>query len=292
MTYILIVGYLESDSGKTVLASSLISALRRAGFNSVGFKPIGATDLWFKPWIVEESKKRRILVTYDSIILERASQSSLEAYIINPIGGLLASIDPSRLEWRDSIVDLHMVNPTRRLALLRVTSCTETRANIAHIINTSIRGKITGYLSQLILDLILYLKPQPVQATIREIEAFMENEAAQIADTCMGLLEDREIIVIESNSDIAAPTYKSLDSSIVIAVAPTIAAVIDGDRYSKAVKLRSISGKPWSVRVKEVLALTKTKYTIELQPKIEPLEGYTQEELTPIIEEVKTLVKR
>ncbi|MEM0497442.1 MAG: hypothetical protein QXR22_04520, partial [Acidilobaceae archaeon] len=112
MTYILIVGYLESDSGKTVLASSLISALRRVGFNSVGFKPIGATDLWFKPWIVEESKKRRILVTYDSIILERASQSSLEAYIINPIGGLLASIDPSRLEWRDSIVDLHMVNPT------------------------------------------------------------------------------------------------------------------------------------------------------------------------------------
>jgi len=74
-------------------------------------------------------------------------------------------------------------------------------------------------------------------------------------------------------------------------VAPSIAALVDGSRYAKAVNLKSISGKPWSVRVKEVVQLTKTKTLVELPPKNEPMEGYAQDELRTILEEVKSIVK-
>lgn len=43
---ILVSGLLEENSGKTVLASSLINFLINQGFDAIGFKPLGATELW------------------------------------------------------------------------------------------------------------------------------------------------------------------------------------------------------------------------------------------------------
>jgi len=291
MVKVLIVGYLEIESGKTTLAASLITALRREGFDSVGFKPIGATDVWFKPWVVEESRRRKLLVTYDSLVLERASRGNPPAHIINPVGGLLAPIDPSKLDWREGFVDVILDQPHRRLSLLRVTSCPPRGVAVFHVLNQSIMPRVTQSIAQSISELSLALNPPPTPTTLRDVESFMDNDAAIVADTCLERLEEREVVVIESNSDIAAPTYKSLESKLVIAVAPSIAALVDGDRYAKAVHLRSIAGKPWSVRVKEVLALTRAKTVIELPPKSEPMEGYTADELEAIVEEVKSIIK-
>jgi predicted P-loop ATPase/GTPase len=291
MVRVLVVGYLEVDSGKTTLAASLVTALRREGFNSVGFKPVGATELWFKPWILEESKRRRLLVTFDGLILEKASRGSLPAHIINPIGGLLAPVDPSKLDWREGFIDVLLAQPHRRLVTLRVTSCTQTGAISFHAVNQSILSKVADSIAEPLRDLYLALNPPPSPVSLGDLEAFMDSDAAIVADTCLEKLEEREVTVVESNSDVAAPTYKSLQSNLVIVVAPSIAAIVDGGRYAKAVNLKSISGKPWSVRVKEVVQLTKAKTLVELPPKNEPMEGYTHDELKAVIEEVKNIVK-
>jgi predicted P-loop ATPase/GTPase len=290
MVKILVVGYLEVDSGKTTLAASLITALRREGFDSVGFKPIGATELWFKPWVLEESRRRRLLVTHDGLILERASRS-LPAHLVNPIGGILAPVDPSRLDWREGFVDVLLAQPHRRLAILRVTSCTQAGVANFHVLNQSILSRVTQGVGEAIRDLAVTLNPPPTPTSLGELEAFMDNDAAIIADTCLDKLEDREVVVIESNADIAAPTYKSLESNLVVVVAPSVAAIIDGGRYAKAVNLKAIAGKPWSVRVREVVQLTRARTLIELTPKNEPMEGYTVDELKTVIEEVKSIVK-
>ncbi len=290
MAKILVVGYLEAESGKTTLAASLITALRREGFDSVGFKPIGATDLWFKPWVVEESKRRRVLVTYDSLILERASRG-LPAHILNPIGGVLAPVDPSKLDWRDGFISVLLAQPHRRMAILRITSCTQAGVASFHIYNQSVLPKVTQGVSEILKELLITLNPPPTPASLSDLENFMNNDAAIIADTCLEKLEDREVVVIESNSDIAAPTYKSLESNLVIIVTPSVAALVDGSRYAKAVNLKTIAGKPWSVRVREIVQLTRTKTIVELPPKSEPMEGYTQDELKTIVEEVKSIVR-
>jgi predicted P-loop ATPase/GTPase len=142
-----------------------------------------------------------------------------------------------------------------------------------------------------IRDLAVTLNPPPTPTSLGELEAFMDNDAAIIADTCLDKLEDREVVVIESNADIAAPTYKSLESSLVVVVAPSVAAIVDGGRYAKAVNPKAIAGKPWSVRVREVVQLTRARTLVELTPKNEPMEGYTVEELKTVIEEVKSTVK-
>ncbi|MDM7275560.1 MAG: hypothetical protein P3X22_005515 [Thermoprotei archaeon] len=292
MIKVLVAGYLASESGKTILAASLISALRREGFDSVGFKPVGATELWFKPWILEESRKRRHVVTADSLILEKASRFSVQIHVLNPVAGILAPIDPSKLDWVDSFFDFYHLAPPRRLGLLRLTSCLGGNITTIHFINQGIQYKLASPIAQMMGETALSLNPPPISVSTRDLEHVMDEEAAVIADTCLSHLEDREITVIESNSDIAAPTRKSLESKLVIVASHSIAAIVDGERYSKAVNLRSIGGKPWSINSRDVLSLTKAKATINLPPKNEPLEGYRPDELNELIEEIKGLARK
>ena len=224
-------------------------------------------------------------------MLERASRGNPPAHVINPIGGLLVPVDPSKFDWREGFIDIVLAQPHRRIAILRVTTCTQTGVSNFHFINQNVLSRTTRGLADSISELSITLNPPPTPVSLGELESFMENDVAIVADTCLEKLEDREVVVIESNSDIATPTYKSLESNLVIIVTPSIAAIVDGSRYAKAVSLKSIAGKPWSVRVKEVVQLTKAKTIIELPAKIEPMEGYTLEELKIIIEEIKDIIK-
>ncbi len=292
MIKVLVTGYLASESGKTILAASIISALRREGFDSIGFKPVGATELWFKPWILEESRKRRLVVTADSLVLEKASKFSVQIQVLNPVAGILAPIDPSKLGWVDSFFDFYYLVPPRRLGLLRLTSCLGSDITTVHAINQGVQDKLADPIAQVIEETASHLNPPPTPITIRDLEYIMDEEAAAIADTCLNHLEDREVIIIESNADIAAPTRKSLESKLVIVASHSIAAVVDGERYSKAVSLRSIGGKPWSINSRDALNLAKAKITINLTPKNEPLEGYEPEEINELIEEIKGLTRK
>ncbi|MEM1851864.1 MAG: hypothetical protein QXK14_04965, partial [Acidilobaceae archaeon] len=101
---ILVSGLYHMDSGKTVLASSLVSALKKVGFKVMGFKPIGSTDIWSYPKILDEVVRAKAVVTRDGLELYRAT-GAFNPTTLNPVGGLSIPIDPRVLDWKESLID-------------------------------------------------------------------------------------------------------------------------------------------------------------------------------------------
>lgn len=73
--------------------------------------------------------------------------------------------------------------------------------------------------------------------------------------------------MIESYNNAAAPTAGSVDSDVVVAVAPGKAAVFSGNDYRKAIIALSDLKEPWKVTTEDVLPLLHPEKTIELKPR-------------------------
>lgn len=287
---VLVVGLLGEGSGKTILASSLVSVLRKEGINAVGFKPVGGTEVWLHPEVLEESTSRGTLVTSDALLIERASGKPYPIEVYNPIGFHIMPLDPASFNWSLKSFMRLSASLAHRVSLGRISTCVDGRAESVHFINTSTLSRSPARLSTMMLDVASSLSPRPVKVDARFVERVLEGDHVEAADRCLKVLEDRhEVVIIESNSDIAAPTHASLAADIVFAVAPGIVAVVNGRRYSKAVNVSSVSGRPWSVTVEDAIELTGVQDYVELPLLQDPQEGYSYNDLYPLVEKIKVL---
>ena len=287
---VLVIGLLEENSGKTTIASSLTSYLNGEGFDSTAFKPIGATEIWTNPFVLKESKKRKMVVTSDSLLLHRASSEKEPISIINPFGGLLIPIILEKFATLNSF-KAYQSSVSSRLALSRLTLCRENVKNL-HLVNENSLRKTTKNMEYEIYEIITYVE-NPVKVDENYLVELLSGGATSEMDACLNYLEKRhEIVVIESNSDVASPTRRCLESDAVILTSPGLAMVIDGNRFKKAVEILTSNGKPWVIKSEEIVPLTKRVFSIELPLLHDQMEGYPKESLDQIIEYIKGLKRK
>ena len=286
----LVAGLIPIGAGKTTLAASLASAMIREGFSVSTSKPVGATDLWGAAEVLSASKQRRLVVTRDGLALLRAIGERLPPEVVNPVGILLAPLPPSRFPSR-SAFESSTFNPYMRAAVARVTACYG-RAESVHLVDRDLVSKLPRPVEQEIEDMVAVLSPPPVPASREVFEGLFMGAAGSAADSCISLEEkSSDVVVIESNSDVAAPTPLSAAPDVAVVVSPGEAYVIEGSRYSAAISALALAGKPWAASVREVFELAGYISSIEL-PLLEDVEeGYSTDVLQPVIDVVKSKVR-
>ncbi|MFP3144750.1 MAG: hypothetical protein RXQ93_07030 [Caldisphaera sp.] len=287
---ILVSGLLEENSGKTVLASSLINFLINQGFDAIGFKPLGATELWQHPEALSESKKYKMVVTNDSAILYKFSKEKEPINIINPFGGLLVPILPEKLR-NLNIFNNALYMPNMRLAISRLTMCPNSSLHNIHLVNMNVMDRISKSVEYELLDLISLLD-NIAKVDDEYILNIISGGVSKEIDKCLSYLEGRhEIVVIESNSNVAAPTLLSSIVDIAIVVTPGEAMVIDGNRYRKAIELLTSNGKPWTIKTQEVIQLTNYIFSVELPLLEDQLSVYDYNTLNYLLEYINEIKK-
>ncbi len=287
---VLVAGILHSDSGKTVLAASLTRTIIREGFVATASKPLGATDLMEHPEVLARTRQARVVVTWDGYVLHVASGGRLPIEVVNPVGALLAPTLLSRHGGWSSF-EATLSQSYRRAVLVRATACTGESRSI-HFVNSDALTRVNRYVSESVEDVASYLNPGPVKAGDEAVAGLFSGGGAATADTCLAMAESvSDVIVIESNSSVAAPTLRSAYPDIAIIVSYGEAYLVDGMRFSRALEALALAGKPWVASSVEVLQLTGSLERVELPLLDDPDEGYPSEVLQPIVEKVKARAK-
>ncbi len=282
---VLVVGLQPLDSGKTRLARGIIKALKSEGYEAAGFKPVAATDIWLNPAALHETRHRRVVVTGDGLSLSEAS-GGVSPEALNPLAVLLAPYDPSQAGWR--ITDPWPPGgPEARSVLLRLTACQDSRAHTVHAINMQAVHRVPERVQALVLEAAGHLVPPPRRVDRRTLEDVYRGAYSDWADSCLWHLRERfEALVVESNSDVAAPTPGSIQADLVVAVYPGVAALVDGDRYKRAVEVLAASGRMQTVTAGEAIALAGVTGRIPL-PLLGPGEDYAPWDLEAIVDALK-----
>lgn len=292
MPLVLVIGMLDTDSGKTVMAYSIARLLASEGFRVAPIKPLGATDLWRSPWVLREIEERGLVVLGDAVVLSQAVGDSLEIEEINPLALVLAPPDPERLGWSWTPYSGLLGDSVRRAVLARLTACTGSDRATLHVVNVKALGRAPGGLSSRLTDIIERLRPEPQRGDDSSISRILSSLAA-IESCVLRALSSSEVGVMESYSDIAVPIPFALNSDLVVTVTPGKAGIIPGDRYRSAVQVLSSMSTSTTLTTREIVSLTGIQESIELPLMEYPLStGYPKEALEPILERVKELARR
>lgn len=284
---VLVAGLTPRDTGKTTLAASLVAQLIREGFTVAPSKPLGATDLWGSPRALAYTRSLHILATGDGYTLFKAAGERLPLEVVNPVGALLVPT-PRSLYSSRTAYEMSLAQPHGRAALIRVTSCVSSSASV-HMVNVDALSKTSKLVENEVQDIVAYLSPPPVQVDERVATGIFTGSASEAADSCI-LLEERssDVVVIESNSDVAAPTPASAAPDLVVLVSPGEAYIVDGRRYRNAMEVLMLSGKPWVSKASELFDLTGSMSRVELPILEDPEEGYGPEVTEPIVDAIKS----
>ncbi len=275
MPLVLIAGFGE-DSGKTTLAVSLVAALRRSGFNAAAFKPLGATRIWLHPSVLRVSSERGYLVTWDGYVLSKAVDGDPE--MVNPVAGFTVPLDPFKGSGYSEV-----------LSALRVSSCTGSRL---HLYEPRTLEAAPPSLASSLLQVLEGVDPKPLPVSRGGLMRVIEEAGLEAADDCLKTLLSRsDVVVVESNSDVAAPTPLTARPDLVVAVAPGRAAIYRGDRWTLALSLVA-PHRPHAAVVEEIVKLLKPLKILDLPLVEDPLEGIPENYIEAVIEEVESLAEK
>lgn len=282
MVLILVAG-LGEEVGKTVFAASLVEALRREGLDAAPFKPVGASDPWLHPEILEETRRYAGLVTWDAHVL--ASTVGLNPLLVNPVGGYIVWVDPFR---GDSSVRGVLDS---RIVLLRVTGCTGGSARSVHLLDEDSLSRAPASIRGLISEALEAINPSPLSVSREGIERILGEPAAEAADSCLKpLLSTAEAVVAESNSDVAVPTRSMAEPDLVVVVSRGVAAVYQGDRWRLALMVLAPI-RPWQLSTRDVVKLLEPMKVLDIPVTTTrgtiPLEAFEW-----LVEHVKTIAPR
>jgi predicted P-loop ATPase/GTPase len=289
---ILVVGLRPVDAGKTTLAASLARALKREGYDVVALKPVGSVEAWIHPEALRWTAERGFVITPDAMRLSEATGGSTPLEAVEPVAAIHAPPDPARWDWNPSPYQVHLSDPNRTTALLRLTACRPGGGSTLHLVNVEALDRAPLALKRKLVDASSRLQPPPLRVDYKGVERLLAADAIQAADSCSILAsQGREVVVVESFSDAAAPTPWSLDAHMVVAVAPGVAGLVDGGRYSRAVELRGGDENPALVSAGEAVHLAGVSAKVELPLLDDPESGYSSGDLAPILESVRAFTR-
>ena len=254
---ILIAGILPFESGKTTLALGLAREFKSRGF-SVGYlKPVAGHNGWFQQDTVDYTRATGVLVGHDAYVVASELGLTREIPILNPLDILTLPLDPFLEDLTLRRYLDYMSSSLRTAVLVRFS-----KIGGSGLVNDYfVIGESVSRLSSVSLALyntiisVIGENSSFTEISIRELEDLMNNpETYKEIDRTTGLLEEREVVLVEGYNDVSAPTPSSCESDYAIAVAPTRAALYDGSKYCRGIQVLS-PNRPWLARTVSVLEL-------------------------------------
>lgn len=258
MSSILVVGVLPYDSGKTTMATSLIEEAVERGIDVGVSKPVSAFNGWYQYEYLAKSIESRLLIGEDAHRLHKSAKSTDPIEIESPQTVLLLPPDPEKVGWRSSTYTA--ITYQRQVAVVRVTSLEGTKH---YYVPENIK-LLTKPLRKEAEKLTSAVNPEPLNA--RSVDKLL-LESRKMADECLNYIKrNHELTFVESYNNFAAPTAGSLDSDVVVAVAPSKAAIFKGEDYRKAVTVFSSMKEPWKTVTEDILPLLRPEKVVEFGP--------------------------
>jgi len=254
---ILIAGILPFESGKTTLALGLAREFKSRGF-SVGYlKPVAGHNGWFQQDTVDYTRATGVLVGHDAYVVASELGLTREIPILNPLDILTLPLDPFLEDLTLRRYLDYMSSSLRTAVLVRFSKiCGSGLVNDYFVIGESV-SRLSSVSLALYNTIISVIGENSsfTEISIRELEDLMNNpETYKEIDQTTGLLEEREVVLVEGYNDVSAPTPSSCESDYAIAVAPTRAALYDGSKYCRGIQVLS-PNRPWLARTVSVLEL-------------------------------------
>ncbi len=285
MPQVLVVGLLEQDSGKTVVATSIAKELKGRGFDVGVSKPIAGHSAWYQFSTVEESRKRRMLIGEDALKLYEAAQAEDPLELVSPVDVLTAPPDPELLRWRTELYHFLISSIASVGVLARVSKLHEGTAETMHMVVEESLERVSAPLRREIEELVDLLEPRPMKITSNQLEELLALKAERIADAAVAELSKKhEVLVIESFNDAAVPCSEALKSIAVVLVAPGRIAVYAGEKYAKACE--ALSGVKRALRTRDLASLLKPIHT---QPTPVKQRG---DEMTEVMQKLVDLLEK
>lgn len=258
MLSLLVVGLLPHESGKTTFASSLVEEAKERGIDVGVSKPVSGFSGWYQYDYVVKSIEKRLLIGEDVYRLHEAAKSSDPIEIESPVVSLLLTPDPERVEWKSAAYTSLALQYL--ILAVRVTNINQSR----HYYVPQNIERTTTTLRKEVEKLVAAVNPR--QIGVEDIERLL-LASRKDADECLNYIKQKhEFTVIESYNNAAAPTTGSVESDIVVAIAPGKAAVFSGSNYRKAIIALSDLKEPWKVTTEDIIPLLHPEKTIELKP--------------------------
>ncbi len=278
MPLILVAG-LGEESGKTVLAASLTSALRERGVDAVAVKPVSGVDLWRSPGSLAASRERRLLVGGDILLLDAASGGALGPEKTGPLVAWMAPRDPSR------------GRPRQEPVAGRVTACRGGRAESVHWVNQEALDRVPVGLQAAVVEAAGRLIPRPLRAGDEFASRVLAGAFLEQADSCLAeAAAGHELVIVESQADAAAPTLLSLGAAVVLVAGYGVVFIVEGDRWAKAVQLLAGATGHAGVPAGDALRLAGHRRVVQLPFLQDPMEGYRPQDLDLLVEAVEAML--
>ncbi|WP_440059549.1 ATPase [Thermogladius sp. 4427co] len=251
---ILVSGLLAYESGKTTLVKGLFEEFLERGLKPGYFKPVAGHNGWYQPDTIENTVTTRLLIGHDAYIVAEIAGLLDKLPFVNPVDILTLPIDPyaEGYSFRSYIDD--MSSSIKTTVLARFTSLTS--AGISHtylVIGENIRRlpPVARGIFETVYNVVRG-SGVFVETSVRYLEELLDNPLTYLQiDSFLNFFKDYRVLLVEGYNDVAAPTPGSCRSDFAIVVAPTRAALYNGDKYCRAVEVLSPL-KPWSVRTVSV----------------------------------------
>ncbi len=229
---VLVNGLLPYESGKTWFVISLANALKLKGYKIAIYKPVAGHSAWYQFNTVEYSIKYGLLIGEDVYKYRKFVGINLDFNLINPIDLLLAPPDPVKYNSvSDYIVALN--DQFKQVIMFRISLYDYDLEPIHYMIKDNINNVIDG-LKPYIEKLINTLKPYETDINTMIRMIFSKKCADTIVRCLKELMNDHDIVLIESFNDAATPSISILDYiTHVITVAPGRLYILDRDDFKR-----------------------------------------------------------
>ncbi|WP_457590285.1 hypothetical protein [Geoglobus sp.] len=254
---ILVVGLQQHDSGKTTVSMEIIRHLRSQGIDTGYTKPFAAFNAWMDYHVLEESLKHGFPVSGDAVKVKSELSIPEEVQIINPVCTVLSPLDPEKVGWNL----LSLESTSSQLAALRVTG-RDGKVRVYEV--EADWDRFPDFFSEAWNELRKKTKTEQIDYT--EFEHRIERSRAHCDFWMKRVARKHEVVVVESSSNISAPSCSSIDADIVVAVTPGRVFVVDGGRYARAIEVAGYISDPWKTTAPAVLELVKPEKSFSMRP--------------------------
>lgn len=258
---IFIIGVLPENSGKTTLATALVSALKDLGIKISAFKPISGHSMWWQFSSYKMCLKYGSLFCEDAFKFWKLLQQSIPIEIINPVDVLFSMPDVNHSS--PSLIRFFFGNENYDwFAMGRFTVVEE---KPKHIIYFKKDPSAPVIMPNDLLKIVKSKADEVVEVkNIHEYLNLHQKYCERAISTCYDFLNRiSDEIIVESFNDAVYPWRGVEHSEVVLAIAPAHVLIYDPKSFFKTVRKFK---DPYTKTYQDVYSFIKPLEILKLPP--------------------------